>query len=112
MWHLSNDEERRERHIPGEDLDICWVDSVTRKNIPDLFYAATAQEGQCSKEGCDYSTLSRRKLLDHLVTHFIVYSNDCNYHTSKRDSAVKHLRASHGRKGTSGRQQLEKIEGC
>ena len=100
MWHLSDDEERRERHIPGEGLDICWVDNSTRKNITDLFYAATAQEGQCSKEGCDYSTLSRRKLLDHLVTHFIVYSTDCNYITSRRDSAVKHLRASHGRKGS------------
>ena len=49
MWHLSDDEERREQHIPGEGLDICWVDSVTRTNITNLFYAATAQEGQCSK---------------------------------------------------------------
>ena len=57
-------------------------------------------QGQCSKEGCDYSTLSRRNLLDHLVTHFIVYSTDCNYITSRRDSAVKHLRASHGCKGS------------
>ena len=39
-------------------------------------------------------------MLDHLVTHFIVYSTDCNYITSKRDSVVKHLRASHGRKGS------------
>ena len=91
MWHLSDDEERWERHIPGEGLDISWVDNVTRKNITDLFYAATAQEEQCSKDSCGYSTLSRLKLLDHIVTHCIVYSTDCNYITNRRDSAVKHL---------------------
>ena len=42
-------------------------------------------------------TLSRRKLLDHLVTRFIVYVTDCNYMTSRRDSAVKHLRTCHNR---------------
>ena len=77
MWHLSDDEERRDWHIPGEGLDISWTDDATRKNITDLFYAATAQEGQCSKKKGDYSTLSRRKLLDHIVTHCIFYSTDC-----------------------------------
>ena len=49
---------------------------------------------------CDYTTLSRRKLLDHLVTHFIVYVTDCNYITSRRDSAIKHLRTCHNRLGS------------
>ena len=44
--------------------------------------------------------LSRRKLLDHLVTHFIVYVTDCNYITNRRDSAVKHLRTCHNRLGS------------
>ena len=100
MWHLSDDEERRERHITGEGLNLSWIDDATRKNITDLFYTATAQEGQRSMDNCNYSTLSRRKLLDHIVTHCIVYSTDCNYLTSRRDSAVKHLRTCHGCKGS------------
>ena len=51
-------------------------------------------------EDCSYSTLSRRKLLDHIVTHHIIYSTDCQYITSRRDSAVKHLRTCHNRKGS------------
>ena len=98
MWHLSDDEERRERHITGEGLNLSWIDDATRKNITDLFNTATAQEGQCSKDNCDYSTLG--KLLDHIVTHYIVYPTDCNYLTSRRNSAVKHLRTCHGRKGS------------
>ena len=51
-------------------------------------------------ESCNYSTLSRSKLLDHLVTHRIIYSTDCQYVTSRRDSAVKHLRICHNCKGS------------
>ena len=100
MWHLSDDEERRERHITGEGLNLSWIDDATRKNITDLFYTATAQEGQRSMDNCNYSTLSRRKLLDHIVTHCIVYSTDCNYLTSRQGSTVKHLQTCHGRKGS------------
>ena len=51
-------------------------------------------------EGCEYVTLSRRKLLEHLVTHYVVYITDCEYVTSRRDSAVKHLRTCHDRAGS------------
>ena len=100
MWHLSDDEERRERRLPGEGLDISWLADNTRTDITDLFYSSTAQEGKCAVDNCSYSTLSRRKLLDHLVTHRIIYSTDCQYVTSRRDSAVKHLRICHNRKGS------------
>ena len=69
MWHLSDDEERRERRLPGEGLDISWLADNTRTDITDLFYSSTAQEGKRVVDNCSYSTLSRRKLLDHLVTH-------------------------------------------
>ena len=100
MWHLSDDEERRERRLPGKRLDISWLSDSTRAAITDLLYSSTAQEGKCVVENCSYSTLSRRKLLDHIVTHRIVYSTDSQYITSRRDSAVKHLRICHNRKGS------------
>ena len=49
---------------------------------------------------CNYSTLSHRKLLNHVVTHHIIYETDCNYLTSCRDRAVKHLRTCHNRRGS------------
>ena len=100
MWHLSDDEERTEKRLPGEGLDISWVSPSTKRTISDKFYKATAKEGKCGMDSCDYATLSRRKLLDHLVTHFIIYVTDCNYITSRRDSAVKHLRTCYNRLGS------------
>ena len=100
MWSPSDDEERQEKRLPGEGLDISWLAPTTKRKISDRFYEATAQEGKCSIENCEYTTLSRRKLLDHLVTLFIVYVTDCNYMTSRRDSAVKHLRTCHNRLGS------------
>ena len=100
MWHLSDDGERTERKLPGEGLDICWLTADTKRIITNKFYDATAQEGKCTVDNCDYSTLSRRKLLEHLVTHYIVYVMDCTYTTSRRDSAVKHLRTCHNRVGS------------
>ena len=100
MWHLSDDEERKERKLPGEGLDISWVTTNTKRTITDQFYAATAAEGKCQKDSCEYVTLSRRKLLEHIVTHHIVYITDCEYMTSRRDSAVKHLRTCHNRAGS------------
>ena len=100
MWHLSDDEERTERKLPGEGLDICWLTADTKRIITNKFYDATAQEGKCTVDNCAYSTLSRRKLLEHLVTHYIVYVTDCTYTTSRRDSAVKHLRTCHNRVGS------------
>ena len=38
MWHLSDDEERKERRLPGEDLDISWISAATKKVITDRFY--------------------------------------------------------------------------
>ena len=100
MWHLSDDEERRERKLPGEGLDISWVTASTKRTITNQFYAATAADGKCQKDGCEYVTTSRRKLLEHIVTHHIVYLTDCEYITSRRDSAVKHLRTCHDRAGS------------
>ena len=100
MWHLSDDEERKEKKLPEEGLDIIWVTTSTKRTITNQFYAATAAEGKCQKDGCEYVTLSRRKLLEHLVTHYIVYITDCEYVTSRRDSAVKHLRTCHDRAGS------------
>ena len=100
MWHLSDDEERKEKKLPEEGLDIIWVTTSTKRTITSQFYAATAAEGKCQKDGCEYVTLSRRKLLEHLLTHYIVYITDCEYVTSRRDSAVKHLRTCHDRAGS------------
>ena len=100
MWHLSDDEDRKERHLPGEGLDISWIAAATKRQITDRFYEATTSEGRCTEPECEDSTLSRRKLLDHIVTHYIIYVTDCNYLTSRRDSAVKHLRICHGRGGS------------
>ena len=38
MWHLSDDEERRERRLPGERLDISWLSDSTRAAITNIFY--------------------------------------------------------------------------
>ena len=72
MWHLSDDEERRERRLPDAGLDISWLTDNIRTDITDLCYSSTAQEGKCAVESCNYSMLSRYKLLDHLVTHRII----------------------------------------
>ena len=100
MWHLSDDEERKERRLPGEDLDISWVSAANKKVITDRFYEATASDGRCTEAEWNYSTLSRRKLLEHIVTHYLIYVTDCHYLTSRRDSAVKHLRICRGRRGS------------
>ena len=91
---------RKEKRLPGEGLDISWISANTKRKITNQFYAATAAEGKCTVEGCEYVTLSRRKLLEHLVTHYIVYITECEYVTSRRDSAVKHLRTCHDRAGS------------
>ena len=100
MWHLSDDEERKEKKLPGEGLDISWVAASTKRTITNQFYQATAAEGRCPVGDCEYVTLSRRKLLEHLVTHYVVYVTDCDYVSSRRDSAVKHLRTCHNRAGS------------
>ena len=100
MWHLSDDEERKERKLPGEGLDISWVSASTKRTIANQFYAAMAAEGKCPIGDCEYVTLSRRKLLEHLVTQYVVYVTDCDYVPSRRDSAVKHLRTCHNRAGS------------
>ena len=99
MWHLSDDEDRKERRLPGEDLDISWISAATKRQITHHFYEATACEGRCTEPEYNYSTLSRRKLLEHIVTHYLIYVTDCNYLTNRRDSAVKQLRICHGRRG-------------
>ena len=68
MWHLSDDEERKERRLPGEDLDLSWITAATKNTITDRFYESTASYGRCTEAECSYSTLSRRKLLEHIVT--------------------------------------------
>ena len=97
--HLSDVEEKREKRLPKKGLDISWVLEATKKAVTDLFYASTVREGQCPEGKCEYTTLSRCKLLDHIVTHCITYTTNCNYVTSRRDSAVKHLRVYHCRRG-------------
>ena len=98
MWHLSDNEERKDKRLSGDGLDISWVTISTKKKVTDQFYEATAGEGKWVVEDCDYATLSRRKLLDHIVTHEIIYVTDCDYLTSRRDSAVNQLRTRHNRR--------------
>ena len=100
MWHLSDDEDETEKRLPGEGLDISWIAVATKRDITDKFYSATAGEGKCTVDSCEYFTLSWRRLLEHLVTHYIVYVTDCKYTTSRRDSAVKHLQTCHNRVGS------------
>ena len=94
MWHRSDDEERREKRLPGEGLNISWVAAATKQQVTDRSYKAIASEGKFTEAACGYSTLSRKKLLD------VIYMTDCNYMTSRRDSAVKYLRACHERRGS------------
>ena len=89
MWHLSDDKERTEKRLRGEGLDISWIAAATKRTITDKFYAVTAKEGKCTVNDCEYYTLSRRKLLEHLVTHCVVYVTDCKYTPSRRDGAIK-----------------------
>ena len=100
MWHLSDDEERRDKRLSGEVLDISWATATVKQQVTGRFYEASASEGKCTEAACEYSTHSRKKLLDHIVTHYIVYVTDCNYITSRKDSAVKHLRTCHNRRGS------------
>ena len=90
----------KKNRLPGEGLDISWVTQATNRRITDWFYAWTASERKCTVTNCEYSTLSRHKLLDHIVTHCLIYATDCIYLMSWRDSAVKHLRTCHGRQGS------------
>ena len=53
MWHLSDDEERKERRLPGEDLDISWISAATKKIITDRFYESTASDGRCTEAECN-----------------------------------------------------------
>ena len=62
--------------MPIEELDISCLSDSTRAAVTDLFYTSTAQEGKCAVDNCSYSTLSLRKLLDHIVTHRIMYTTD------------------------------------
>ena len=53
MWHLSDDEERKEKKLPGEGLDISWVSASTKRTITNQFYQATAAEGKCPVGDCE-----------------------------------------------------------
>ena len=46
MWHLSDYKESRERHIPGEGLDISWIDDATRKRQGELGPVAAADHAR------------------------------------------------------------------
>ena len=72
MWHLSDNEECRERQLPGANLDISWVTQETKTAVNSLLYSSTANDGQCPRSGCTYKTSSSRKLMVHVLTHFIV----------------------------------------
>ena len=53
MWHLSDDEDKTEKRLSGEGLDISWIKAATKRTITDKFYAATAGEGKCTVDGCE-----------------------------------------------------------
>ena len=38
MWHHSNDEERKEKWLPGKGLVISWVSATTNCSITNQFY--------------------------------------------------------------------------
>ena len=91
---------KKTERLLGEGLNISWVGAETKRTVTDKFYKSTASEGNCTVADCDFSTLSRRRLHDHIVIHHIIYATDCNYLTSRRDSAVKHLKTCHNRRGS------------
>ena len=83
--------------MPGASLDITWLTAKTKQAIVEAFYTAAAEEEACHLPECNYTTKSRRKLTEHLVTYYIVYSADCGYLTLRYDSIVKHLNLCHNR---------------
>lgn len=52
MWHLSDDEARKDKRLPGEGLDISWVAEATKRKVTDRFYTATAGESKCTVANC------------------------------------------------------------
>ena len=45
-WHLSDDEEQRERILPSANLNISWL-LKTKQDIAEAFYADAARDGAC-----------------------------------------------------------------
>ena len=46
MWNLSDEEDRQEKRLPREGLDISWITAETKRSITSQFYESTAREGK------------------------------------------------------------------
>ena len=97
MWHLADGKKRWECILPGASLDINWLIARTKQDIVEAFYTAAAEEKACHLPEYNYTTKSRWKLPELLVTYYIVYAADCGYLTLRHDSVVKHLNLCHNR---------------
>ena len=69
---------------------MSWLVDKTKQHFTEACYAATARDGVCQLQDCTYTTKSSCKLLNHLVTCYVVYVVDCDNLPGCRDSLVKH----------------------
>ena len=44
MWRLSDEEDRQDKRLPGDGLDISWVAAETKSKVTNQFYELTASE--------------------------------------------------------------------
>ena len=98
-WHPSDDDEK-ERPLSGSQLDTINVSSRTKQRITASFHRTAAANGLCKIDGCEFKSTNRRKLLEHTESHYLIYAVSCGFLTSKRDSAVKHIRTVHQKEGS------------
>ena len=99
VWHLSDEEDTRERILTGSQTDRMHVSQRTKQRVSELFYDTTAADGNCTIRGCKTGSSSRRKIQEHSESHFLIYSVNCGYITSRRGSATKHIRKIHAKQG-------------
>ena len=99
VWHLSDEEEAREKPLSGSSMDIFNVRQRTKAAVSELFYNTTAADGVCAAESCSFVSRNRRKLFEHCESHYLIYVANCGYLAGKRDSVAKHIRNTHDRQG-------------
>ena len=93
-------DEEKELTLSGSKLDVIHISDSTKQRIANTFHDIVTADGVCRQDKCQFSSNIRRKLHEHSESHHIIYAVDCGFLTSRRDSAVKHIRTIHQKSGS------------
>lgn len=81
-------------HWSGIDIDNIHIKNTTYTKMERPLQQAVLR-GFCPVTDCDYRTVCRPRMTQHIESHFILYICSCSYLRSYRNTTTKHGRTHH-----------------